>query len=77
MLFFMHTHTHTHTHTFFQVFFLAHLRFPFILSVLSLSIVFLGVYLFVFTPLLPRVSFQSEDLSLSFALENYEPLFLC
>lgn len=60
-----------------MAFFWAHLRFPFILYVLSLVTTFLGGDLFLFILSLLRVNFQSEDLCLSFALENSQPLLLC
>lgn len=60
-------------------FFLAHLRFPFILYVLSLITMFLGKGLFLFILLLPRVNFNlgsyvffSGDFSaIAFMLSNF------
>lgn len=60
----------------FWVFFLLHLRFTFILYVLSFITMLLDKDLFLFILLLPRVNFQSENLGFSFALEDSQPLFL-
>lgn len=61
----------------FEVFFLTHLKFPFILYVLSLITMLLGGDLLLFIIMLLRVNSESEKLHLSFTLENSQPISLC